>query len=86
MCSTGKFDHSNFKANCDAAKFGSCGENILYNYEKSDKAPAVSMQQWVESSGHYENLVGAAYSKVGYGFVVCTNREDRVYWTGLYGT
>lgn len=75
--------HAKFADRCTEVGFGSCAENVLYNYATSTSAPDESMTQWYNSDGHRKNLLNAAYTKVGYGFVRCY--DGRVYWTGLYG-
>jgi uncharacterized protein YkwD len=41
------------------------------------------MQQWIDSPGHYQNLIKPGFTVVGFGYKKCTG--NRVYWTALYG-
>ena len=75
--------HNRFSENCKDASYGTCAENVLYNYETGTDAPNKSMTQWYNSDGHRKNLMNPSYTKVGYGFHRCG--DGRVYWTGLYG-
>jgi uncharacterized protein YkwD len=82
LCSSKVFSHGDINPKCTAANFSTCGENIAWNQELSESAPTKAMNQWINSAGHYRNLVSTEFTHVGYGYKVC---GDRVYWAGLYG-
>jgi uncharacterized protein YkwD len=79
--------HDNFSQNCDAlGQVGSCGENILFNFDKSAKTMAkTSFEQWKASPEHYDNMVSVWFTKFGAGFRNCPKSEfSKIYWTQMF--
>jgi Cysteine-rich secretory protein family len=73
--------HDGFGGRCSAVSFSPCAENVLYNYDTGDDAPAKSMLQWYNSEGHKTNLMNPDYSKVGYGYFKCSDGANvQVCW------
>jgi hypothetical protein len=85
-CREGAISHNCFSENLDGAGFENswAAENVLYNYQSGATAPAYSITQWMNSSGHRTNMMNGIYSRVGYGYYRCA--DGRVYWTGLYAS
>jgi len=63
------------------------GENILYNYSadlSADEAASNCVDQWMNSSGHRENILTAEFTVEGVGVV--TTSDGRLYATQVLGT
>lgn len=61
-------------------------ENVLYNYSADDSAEAAaekSVEQWMNSSGHRDNILGE-YAVEGVGVV--TTSSGRLYATQVFGS
>jgi uncharacterized protein YkwD len=68
---------------------GSClsGENVLSNHQGNlALAGNESVQQWLDSPGHYMNAMKPAFTHVGYGYFKCPfdSGFGDMFWTGLY--
>ncbi len=61
-------------------RFGSMGENIA----EGQRTSAEAIDSWLRSPGHRANLLGSAYTEVGFG--VATTTDGRRYWTQLFAT
>lgn len=64
----------------------SWAENVLYNYSADDSAEAAaekSVEQWMNSSGHRDNILGD-YAVEGVGVV--TTSSGRLYATQVFGS
>ena len=59
------YDHNNMKENC--GRFGTCAENIDEVLIPNGNPEARSVQDWMNSSGHKDNIMGKAYLKTGVG-------------------
>lgn len=55
--------------------FRTAGENIAMGY----RTPEDVVEGWMNSSGHRANILNAAYTQIGVGFV-----EDGYYWTQMF--
>jgi uncharacterized protein YkwD len=63
------------------------GENVAYNYGYGTQSAQQLMTQWTQSSGHFENMIGAAYLKVGIGVAYgWYNGEFRCYGVQMFAT
>lgn len=58
------------------------GENLAYNYENADIARAC-VNQWINSKGHFENLVREWFKEVVTGFHF--DNDGRVYCVQTFG-
>lgn len=78
------FGHGGFKERADALfqtkKFRSVGENVAYTYLMKDPV-AVSMQGWMKSQGHRENILGN-YDETAVGIVYTA--EGKCFLTQLF--
>jgi uncharacterized protein YkwD len=57
------------------ATFTGWGENIAMGY----KTPEAVHQAWIDSPGHYKNLIKATWTRIGVGYVLCNSKTP--YWT-----
>ena len=57
-----------------------CAENIAAGNSTAD----ATMNQWVNSSGHYNNLMNATYTEIGVGVVYAPDSEYGYYWVQLF--
>lgn len=57
-----------------------CAENIAAGNSTAD----ATMNQWVNSSGHYKNLMNATYTEIGVGVVYAPDSEYGYYWVQLF--
>lgn len=80
-----KFDHvrpdgSKFYTALQQAgiSYRTTGENIAYG----QRSPAEVMTGWMNSSGHRQNILNAAYGKLGVGYVLDAN--GRAYWVQIF--
>ncbi|MDZ4726858.1 MAG: CAP domain-containing protein [Leptospira sp.] len=63
---------------------GGVGENIAYNFGKTEEAVATNlMTAWMKSPGHRKNILSGAYSHLGVGIV---ESKGRFYGTQNFGT
>lgn len=56
-----------------------CAENIAAGYSSS----AGVMDGWLNSEGHYANIMGGSYTNIGVG---CFYQDGAVYWVQLFST
>ena len=57
-----------------------CAENIAAGNSTAD----ATMNQWVNSSGHYNNLMNATYTEIGIGVLYAPDSEYGYYWVQLF--
>lgn len=60
--------------------YSHCGENIA----AGQRNPEDVMNTWINSSGHYANIMNANYNYIGVGFVYAPNSEYGYYWTQIF--
>ncbi len=88
MASRGYFDHTGLDGRdpsdrATAEGYGSgVGENIAAGYD----SVADVMAGWIDSPGHYANLINADYRVVGFGRVSVPDSPYGVYWTQNFGS
>ena len=56
------------------------GENIA----AGRSTPAGTMDQWVNSQGHYENIISSNFTQLGVGYVYVPGSTYRYYWVQLF--
>lgn len=59
--------------------YQSAGENIAYGYPSAEAV----MEGWMNSPGHYQNIIGASFTKIGVGHVKVGNLD---YWVQLFAS
>ncbi len=64
---------------CFTVNYDMFGENIAMGYSGS---PVAVMNGWVNSPGHYANIVGEDYDSMGVGLVV---HNGECYWAQIFG-
>lgn len=60
--------------------YSSCGENIAAGYS----SPEQTVQQWMNSPGHRDNILNSSYTHLGVGYFHDQNSTYRYYWTQLF--
>ena len=60
--------------------YGHCGENIAYG---TNLSPEGAMDLWINSSGHYKNMVNRNFREVG---LACYIEGANIYWVQLFFT
>ena len=68
------------------SRLGTCLALRMYelqNNDNSSNAGNAATTLWRNSAGHYKNMMGINYWKLGLGYVRCSG--GRVYWTGVLG-
>jgi len=58
------------------------GENIAAGYN----SPESTIQTWMNSQGHRDNILNANYTEIGFGYVYDTSSQYRSYWVQVFGT
>ena len=83
-----KFDHerpNGSRASTAAKEVGynytTFGENIAAGYPN----PQEVVEGWMNSEGHRNNILNAAYTQIGVGCFEKTDSEYRMYWVQLFG-
>lgn len=61
---------------------GYAGENIAAGHATADETVLV---QWRNSTGHYQNMIRANYTKIGIGMVYIPNSKYGYYWVQIFG-
>jgi hypothetical protein len=84
MCELGYFDHTSldgrspFDRMHDAGvSYTNAGENIAAGQD----TPADVNDAWLNSPGHYANIINTRYGKIGIGYHACPGGEYNPYWT-----
>ncbi len=63
----------------------SAAENIAGgNDAAGGSSPEMAMDLWVNSSGHYGNMINAEYSKIGIGCIYIPNSTYGYYWVQIF--
>lgn len=63
----------------------SAAENIAGgNDAAGGSSPEMAMDLWVNSSGHYGNMINAEYSKIGVGCIYIPNSTYGYYWVQIF--
>jgi uncharacterized protein YkwD len=70
------------RANAAGYVWSSLGENVAYNRGYSNPVEHL-MQQWIESSGHFQNMVNASWRDVGVG--IAYGASGRIYGVQMFG-
>jgi uncharacterized protein YkwD len=60
-------------------QFSTAGENVAYGYEDAEAVVA----GWIDSPGHYENMVNPDFEEIGIGYG--TSGDGTAYWTQDFG-
>jgi uncharacterized protein YkwD len=88
MANRGYFDHTGLdgrdpsdRAAAEGYSSG-VGENIAAGYD----SVADVMAGWIDSPGHYANLINTDYRVVGFGRVSVPSSPYGVYWTQNFGS
>ena len=87
MANRGYFDHTGLDGRSPSARAAAegyssgVGENIAAGYD----SVADVMGGWIDSPGHYANLINADYRVVGFGRVSVPDSPYGVYWTQNFG-
>ena len=76
MASTGRLEHSTLSAGLDSVGWTALGENVGYSSQTSDTYLTIH-NAFVNSAGHYRNLVNPIYTHMGVG--VATDSSGRVW-------
>ena len=58
------------------------GENIA----AGSSTASMTMQQWMNSAGHRDNILKPEYTEVGFGYVADENTPYRYYWVQVLGS
>lgn len=70
------------RANAVGYLWWGLGENVAYNRGNSNPAERL-MQQWIESSGHLQNMLNANWRDVGVG--IAYGASGRIYGVQMFG-
>jgi uncharacterized protein YkwD len=62
--------------------FSAIGENIAAGYI----SPEDVVQGWMNSTGHRANIMSAAFTQIGVGYVYLEGSDLEIYWTLIVGT
>lgn len=63
----------------------STAENIAAgNAAAGGSSPEMAMDLWINSSGHYKNMINDEYSKIGVGCIYIPNSTYGYYWVQLF--
>lgn len=62
------------------ASYGACGENIAAGYW----SPESVVQGWVNSPGHYSNMINASYTRMGLGCWYDSESDYGMYWAQMF--
>ena len=66
---------------------GEYGVNYHYvgeNIAAGSSTPADTMEQWVNSSGHYANIINSKFTELGVGYAYVPNSKYKYYWVQLF--
>lgn len=62
--------------------YGYAGENIA----AGSKDVSGTMQQWINSQGHYENMINKRFTRLGVGMSSSPTSYYKYYWTQLFSS
>lgn len=57
-----------------------CGENIAAGHASAEE----TVQQWMDSEGHRENILNPAFRELGVGYAYSENTMYKHYWVQLF--
>jgi uncharacterized protein YkwD len=60
-------------------RFYTAGENIAWN----QRTPEQVVNDWMNSSGHRENIMNRNFNYIGFG--VTANEQGELYWCTVFG-
>jgi hypothetical protein len=58
------------------------GENIAYGFA----SPADTMNQWMNSAGHRQNILRSEYTEIGVGYAYSNTSKRKHIWVQVFGT
>ena len=64
------------------ASYGYAGENIA----AGSRTVSDTMDQWINSKGHYENMINKKFAKLGVGVVQSPNSYYGTYWVQIFSS
>ncbi len=64
----------------EGISFHYIGENIA----AGSSTPAGTMNQWINSPGHYENITRSNFEELGVGYVYVPGSQYRYYWVQIF--
>lgn len=84
MCENAFFAHTGLdgrspfdRMHDEGITYSSAGENIA----AGQSTPADVNESWLNSPGHYANIISTSYHKIGIGYWPCPSGEYHTYWT-----
>lgn len=87
MAENNYFDHTNLKGETPfnrmkkaGINYRTGGENIAAGGNTAEK----TVEQWMNSEGHRNNIMNSAYNKVGVGLCINNNSAYGYYWTQVF--
>jgi uncharacterized protein YkwD len=69
------------RAQREGYNYSYIGENIAAG--NSDAAS--TMTQWMNSTGHRENILNPNFTQIGIGYAYGSNSDYKYYWTAVFG-
>ena len=68
-----------------AMRVGYMGGGIGENIAAGNGTAAATMMQWMNSTGHCNNIMNGAYRVIGVGYAYNASSQYRHYWTQMFG-
>ena len=66
------------------SEFGITYYNAGENIAAGSSTPEGVMNQWVNSSGHYANIINSKFTELGVGYVYAPDSPYGYYWVQLF--
>lgn len=83
----GKFSHTRPDGSSCFTVLDSSGIGYHYvgeNIAAGRSGPEGTMDQWINSKGHYENIINSRFTELGVGYVYNKDSEYGYYWVQLF--
>lgn len=82
------FNHTGLNGSQPSDRATAAGYNYSYigeNIAAGGSTPAATIQQWMNSQGHRENILNSNYTEIGFGYSYSNSSQYRHYWVQVFG-
>jgi hypothetical protein len=88
MAKNNYFSHTGLNGSKPSDRAKAAGYNYSYigeNIAAGHSTPADTIQQWMNSQGHRENILNSNYTEIGFGYSFSNSSDYQHYWVQVFG-
>jgi hypothetical protein len=89
MARNNYFNHQGLNGSTPSDRATAVGYRYSYvgeNISAGNKTPTQTIQQWMNSPGHRQNILNPSYTEIGFGYAYANSSSYRYYWVQVFGS